>query len=632
MTRQLPAASRPPAAAPPAALRTRRADLVCAVHARRAPRGALRTTRATDGGEMLTRMRSNVTEDTSAHDVDWVVVGSGFGGSVAAMRLAEKGHSVLVLERGEHFRNRDEMPSSSWDLRRYLFAPRLGLRGLFRLSFFKDALVMSGAGVGGGSLVYAMTLYVPPRAFFHDPQWEGLRDWEAELGPHFETAQRMLGVTDVTEDDTADQLLKRYGEELGVGHTYRKARVGAFLEHPGEEVPDPYFGGEGPARVGCQREGRCMLGCQHGSKNSTDKNYLHFAQRWGARIEARREVVGLKPLGASDGSDGWLVTHRTTGRRRRGGQRTVRAGGVVLAGGALGTNELLARARFDGDLPRLSPRLGKLIRTNSEAVLVVTVPEGRAQAIAKRVAITSSIYPDAHTHVETVTYGAGGGAIRGLFTVLTGGGNRLTRPLKWLGQMARHPHWVAELVFKPNWGQRSIVVLVMQTLDSAMELTFRRRRDGGVRMQTRQDPLRPNPTFIPVANAFTEWLARETGGAPGSSVPEALFGIPTTAHILGGAAIGATPEQGVVDRDHRVFGYENLLVCDGAAVPANVGVNPSLTIAAMAERAIAAVPPAASGARPGAPLGSVPIAGRTASGEPEPVPQEVPSAPALSPS
>jgi cholesterol oxidase len=571
-------------------------------------------------------MGSNVRD--RALDVDWVVVGSGFGGSVSAMRLAEKGYSVLVLERGEHFRDASEMPSSSWDLRRYLFAPRLGLRGLFRLSLFKDALVMSGAGVGGGSLVYAMTLYVPPPAFFHDAQWERLGDWERELAPHFETAQRMLGVTDVVGEDPADRLLKRYGEQLGVGHTYRKARVGAYLETPGEEVADPYFGGAGPRRVGCRLEGRCMLGCPHGSKNSTDKNYLHFAQRWGARIEAGREVVGLRPLGADDGSDGWLVSHRPTGSRSDRGRVTVRAGGVVLAGGALGTNELLARSRLDGDLPRLSPRLGKLIRTNSEAVLVVTVPEGRAEAIAKRVAITSSIHTDPHTHVETVTYGAGGGAIRGLFTVLTGGGSRVTRPLKWLGQMARHPGWVAELVFKPNWGQRSIVVLVMQTLDSSMELTFRRRRGrgGGVRMQTRQDAERPNPTFIPAANAFTEWLARETGGAPGSSVPEALFGIPTTAHILGGAAIGATAAEGVVDRDHRVFGYENLLVCDGAAVPANVGVNPSLTIAAMAERAVSAIPPA-PGAAERTPLGSVPIAGRTASGEPEPVPQEVPAAP-----
>jgi cholesterol oxidase len=296
---------------------------------------------------------------------------------------------------------------------------------------------------------------------------------------------------------------------------------------------------------------------------------------------------------------------------------------VVLAGGALGTNELLARARFDGSLPRLSPRLGQLVRTNSEAVLVVTVPEGRAEALSKRVAITSSIYPDPHTHIETVTYGAGGGAIRNLFTVLTGGGNRVTRPLKWLGQMVRHPGWVAELLLKPRWGERSIVVLCMQTLDSSMAFTFRRRRGGGVRMQTRQDPDNPNPTFIPAANAFTEWLARATGGAPGSAVPEALFGIPTTAHILGGAAIGASAQDGVVDRDHRVFGYENLLVCDGGAMPANVGVNPSLTITAMAERAMSKLPPKPGHPSPEVPFGSRPIAGKTASGEPEATGQPV---------
>jgi len=553
-------------------------------------------------------------------DVDWVVIGSGFGGSVSAMRLAEKGYSVLVLERGEHFRNAEEMPKSNWDLRRYFYAPRFGMRGLFRLTFLKDVLVMSGAGVGGGSLGYAMTLYVPPQAYFEDEQWRELADWSAELAPHYETAQRMLGVTDVTADDPADQLLKRYGEEIGVGHTYRKARVGTYLDSPGVETADPYFGGAGPARTGCENTGRCMIGCLNGSKNSTDKNYLYFAQKLGAKIEARREVVGLKPIGGSDGADGWEVTHQITGSRRNAGRRTIRAGGVVLAGGALGTNELLARCRFDGTLPKLSRRLGELIRTNSEAILVVTVPEGRVQALGKRVAITSSIYPDPLTHIETVTYAGTGSSLRGLFTVLTGSGNRLTRPLKWLGQMIRHPGWVAELALKPRWDERTIVVLVMQALDSSMTFDFKRRRDGRVKMQTRQDPENPNPTFIPAANAFTEWLARETGGAPGSSVPEALFGIPTTAHILGGATIGADPAHGVVDRDQRVFGYENLLVCDGSAIPANVGVNPSLTITAMSERAIGLVAAKPGAEVPEQPFGSRPIEGQTATAAPEPLP------------
>jgi cholesterol oxidase len=292
---------------------------------------------------------------------------------------------------------------------------------------------------------------------------------------------------------------------------------------------------------------------------------------------------------------------------------------VVLSGGALGTNELLARCRHNGDLPNLSPRLGELVRTNSEAILVVTVPKGRVEALTRRVAITSSIYPDPHTHIETVTYGAGGGAIRNLFTVLTGGGTRVTRPLKWLGQLVRHPGWVAELLLKPGWGERSIVVLVMQSLDNSMRLVATPRRGGGVKLQTQQDPENPNPTFIPAANAFTEWLARKTGGAPGSAVPEALLSIPTTAHILGGAPIGRDAASGVIDRDHRVFGYQNLLVCDGAAVPANVGVNPSLTITALSERAISRVEPAEGGA-PGVPLGTVEIEGRTAAGAPEPLP------------
>jgi cholesterol oxidase len=556
---------------------------------------------------------------TTGFDTDWVVVGSGFGGSVSALRLAEKGYSVTVLERGEHFRGKADMPTSSWDVRRYLYAPRLGLRGLFRMTLFKDMFVMSGAGVGGGSLVYAMTLYTPPERFFDDPQWASLADWHGELAPHYATAQRMLGVTDVIADDPADQLLLKYGKEIGVEGTYRKARVGAYIDTPGKVVPDPYFGGDGPARMGCTSEGRCMLGCQQGSKNSTDKNYLWFAQRRGARIEARREVTSVRPINGTDGRDGWLVTHEETGRRLRRKTRTIRAAGVVLAGGALGTNELLARARFQGDLPKVSERLGRLIRTNSEAVLVVTVPDGRAEGLSKRVAITSSIYPDPHTHIETVTYGGGGGVIRGLFTVMTGGGNRLTRPVKWLGTVLRHPGWVAELLVKPRWGERSIVVLVMQTLDGSMSFSFKQKRSGRVAMQTHQDPEHPNPTFIPAANAFTDWLARETGGAPGSSLPEALFSIPTTAHLLGGAVIGSSPETGVIDTDHRVFGYENLLVCDGSAVPANVGVNPSLTITALAERAMSRVP-----AKPGVvvesePIGTVPVAGKTASGTPEPL-------------
>jgi cholesterol oxidase len=477
---------------------------------------------------------------------------------------------------------------------------------------------MSGAGVGGGSLVYAMTLYVPPGAFFDDPQWSALNDWRSELAPHYEVAQRMLGVTDVVDHDKSDQLLLEYGRELGVEDTYRKARVGTYLGKPGETVPDPYFGGEGPARTACTSCARCMLGCPVGAKNSLPKNYLWFAEKRGAKIEPERQVVTLRPLGDGSGDEGWEIVHERTGARWRKDRKVIRARGVVVAGGALGTNQLLAQAKLSGDLPRISPRLGELVRTNSEAVLGVTVPPSEQDGLIDRVAITSSIYPDPRTHIETVVYGKGGGALRGLFTLLTGDGTRVTRPLRLLAQIARHPRKVAQLYFSKGWSERTITILVMQSLDNALKLKARMTKSGRVKLQTEQDPENPNPTFIPVANHFAEWLAKRTGGVAASSVLESLFSIPTTAHFLGGAPIGADPEHGVVDADHRVYGYSNLLVCDGSAVPANVGVNPSLTITAMAERAMSKVAPA-DPEPTYEPVGMRPNPAKTAAGEPEPL-------------
>ncbi|MBA3866971.1 MAG: GMC family oxidoreductase [Solirubrobacterales bacterium] len=526
----------------------------------------------------------------SQFDYDWIVVGSGFGGSVSALRLAEKGYSVAVLECGKRFRDQD-FPKSTWDLRRYFWAPRLGLRGIFRLTPFKDVSVVSGCGVGGGSLGYANTLYVPPTEFFNDPQWGDLEDWESVLAPHYAEAQRMLGVVVHDKDDPADQLLREYGEHLGVGDTYRKTPVGVYLDNPGQTVPDPFFGGEGPDRTGCLQCGRCMVGCPHGAKNTLVKNYLYLAENRGVEVSPDRTVTEIRPLGPADGSEGYSVTSERSGLRRGRGLRTLTARGVIVAAGPLGTNKLLQRCRLGGSLPKISARLGELVRTNSESILAVTVPEDYPDDLTKRVAITSSIYPDPHTHIETVTYGTAGNSMAMLYTLLVGDGTRVTRPLKLLAQIVSHPTRFAKVLFPRNWSRRTIIVLVMQTLDNAIALRPTLKRSGDVRLQTEQDPEKPNPTFIPVANDAAEWLARRTGGIAQSATSETLMNIPTTAHILGGAVIGHGPEDGVVDSRQRVFGYENLLVCDGAAVPANVGVNPSLTITALAEHAMAEIPP-----------------------------------------
>jgi cholesterol oxidase len=525
-----------------------------------------------------------------SHDYDWLVVGSGFGGSVSALRLAEKGYSVAVLECGSRFRDEDFAESTLRQPRRYFWAPKLGMRGILRMTFFKDVFVVSGSGVGGGSLGYANTLYRARPAFFKDRQWSELGDWKAELKPHYETAERMLGVVEYEGMGAADKLLKEYGEEIGVGETFTNTRVGVFFDKPGEEVPDPFFGGEGPARTGCMRCGSCMVGCRHGAKNTLVKNYLWFAEKLGVKIEPERQVTEIRPLGAADGSEGYAITSERSGAWLRKQRRTSTARGVVVAAGALGTNNLLANCRHSSALPRLSSRIGDVIRTNSESIQSVTAMDDERD-FSRSVAITSSIYPDPDTHIEVVTYGEAGDAMSGTFTAMTGPGTRVTRPLKWIAAMLRHPWQTLRMRIPYRWSRRTVILLVMQTVDAAMKLQPKRKLLGrGVRLQTEQDPDRPNPIYLPAAAQVARWFAKRTGGTAQSALTESIQNVPTTAHILGGAVIGANPESGVVDAANRVFGYENLLVTDGASIPANPGVNPSLTITAKAEHAMSLVP------------------------------------------
>jgi cholesterol oxidase len=528
---------------------------------------------------------------SNSFDHDWLVVGSGFGGSVSALRLTEKGYRVAVLECGRRYRDEDHA-ATTWNLRRFLWAPALGLRGILRLSVFKDVFIASGSAVGGGSVVYACTLYRAAPAFYANPQWAALDDWAAALKPHYDTAERMLGVNTVPFASDGQQLLKEMATHFGVAHSFSRTPVGIYFGEPGKAVPDPYFDGAGPARTGCKRCGACMVGCRVGAKNTLLKNYLWFAEKAGAQVLAEHEVVDIQPLGAADGSGGYRVTTQRPGAWLRKQRRSFTTRGVVMAAGALGTNRLLARCKHGGSLPRISDRLGELVRTNSEAILGVTLPDDKLKP-ANDVAISASIHPRPDTHIEFVTYGNKGDFMSTQVTLLTGDGTRLTRPLRLLGSALRHPlRFAKKLLWPFGWSRRTVLLLVMQTLDNAIAFRSKRGWFGGFGLSTEQDPAKPNPTFIPLANEAAEWLAAHTGGVAQSGLFESLANIPTTAHIMGGAVIGRDAASGVVDRHNRVFGYQNLLVCDGAAMPANPGVNPSLTITALAEHAMSQIPAA----------------------------------------
>ena len=520
-------------------------------------------------------------------DFDWLIIGSGFGGSVSALRLSEKGYKVGVFEAGRRYRDED-FAESTWQLGRFLWAPVLGLKGILRLVPFKDVFVAAGAGVGGGSIVYANTLYRAKPEFFGNVQWKGLDDWASVLRPHYDTAEFMLGVQTVPFDSVNQQLIREMARHFGTEDTFTRTPCGVFFGEANKTVADPYFGGAGPDRTGCTKCGACMVGCRFGAKNTLVKNYLWFAEKKGATILPEHEVVDVVPLGAADGSDGYRITTQRPGAWFFKGRESFTAKGVVFSAGPLGTNQLLANCKHGGSLPAVSDRLGELVRTNSESILTVRLPEDRRTW--NDVAISCSVHIDHDTHIEFVNYGRKADFMGMLYTVLVGKGSRVTRPLKWLGSIARHPLQWLKTLWPIGWSERMVMLLVMQALDNAISLRAKKRWfGGGYSLSTEQNRDKPNPTFIAAGNTAAQWLAKHTGGIAQSNVLEALGDIPTTAHLLGGAVIGADTSQGVIDRNLRVFGYKNLLVCDGSAMPANPGVNPSLTITALAEHAMAQI-------------------------------------------
>ncbi|MCM1970429.1 GMC family oxidoreductase [Streptomyces sp. G1] len=536
-----------------------------------------------------------------SYDYDVIVIGSGFGGSVSALRLSEKGYRVGVLEAGRRF-TRESLPKNSWDLRNYLWAPALGLYGIQRIHLLGNVMVLAGAGVGGGSLNYANTLYVPPTAFFEDRQWASITDWHDELAPYYDQAKRMLGVRLNPTTTPSDVHLKAAAAKMGVADSFHMAPVGVFFGdgddaegqgkvRPGEEVADPYFGGVGPARKACTECGECMTGCRHGAKNTLGENYLHLAERAGAVIHPMTTVTALSEH--PDG--GYRVRTVPTDQRRKsakGAAKVLRARYVVVAAGTYGTQTLLHTMKDLGELPRLSDRLGDLTRTNSEGLVGAQTDDRRYRKrhgkdkradFTRGVAITSSVHPDADTHIEPVRYGKGSNAM-GFMTILQVPYST-HRVRAWFGRTARHPVQLLRSLSNRRWSERTIIGLVMQSLDNSLT-TYR--KPGGIGkglLTARQGHGAPNPVQIAEATRAATLLAEEINGFPGSNIGE-LMGTPLTAHFLGGCPIGASPEEGVVDPYHRLYGHPGISVVDGSAVSANLGVNPSLTITAQAERAM----------------------------------------------
>lgn len=515
------------------------------------------------------------------HDYDYIIIGSGFGGSVSALRLSQKGYKVLVIEKGKWYKSED-FPKTNWNLRRWLWLPTFRLFGFFKITFFRHIGIVSGVGVGGGSLVYANTLPIPKKAFFRSGNWKDLANWEEELRSFYDLALKMLGAARNPKMETGDKALKKLAIKIGKAEHFEPANVSVFFGEQGKTVNDPFFDGRGPDRAGCTFCGGCMTGCRHNAKNSLDKNYLFLAQQLGAEIKAESEVFDVLPLDNSDGSAGYAVSFNSS-TSIFGKKGSVKTKGIVFAGGVLGSVKLLLQLKKNS-LPRLSNQVGRFIRTNNESLISVTTFD-KKNDFSKGIAIGSILHTDEHSHLEPVRYAEGSGFWRFGMTPLVHGKHFFIRILQLLLDFVQHPIQNLKIFFTDDWAKRTQVLLFMQHLDST--LSFSR---GWLGLKSIVDTGEKPNAFIPHAKELALKYGQLVNGRPFVLFTESLFGIPSTAHILGGAVMGKNAEEGVIDKNNRVFGYQNMLVCDGSAISANPGVNPSLTITAISERAISKIP------------------------------------------
>jgi cholesterol oxidase len=513
---------------------------------------------------------------------DFVIIGSGFGGSVSALRLSEKGYKVLVIEKGKWWKPED-FPETNWNLRRWLWLPSLRLMGFFKMTFMRHVGILSGVGVGGGSLVYANTLPRPKKVFFQSGSWAGVADWEKELEPFYREAEQMLGATRNPKLFDSDLALQQVAREMGHEKDFMATDVAVFFGEPEVEVPDPFFNGEGPEREGCRHSGGCMTGCRYNAKNTLDKNYLYLAMKKGAEVLAESKVTDVRPDGSEDGSQGYVITYKNATSFFSSPKKHIKAKGVVFSGGVLGSVRMLLDMKQKG-LPNISDKIGDDVRTNNESLVLVHSPKSEKD-FSQGVAIGSIFPPDEDSHVEAVRYGSGSGFFKLLGMPMIYGKNAWTRTGKLIIHFFRHPLLMPRMYFSKNFSKESVILLFMQHLDST--LRFKR---GLFNLSSKVSTGKAPTSFIPRAKELAERTAKVIHGSPYVMTTEVLFGIPTTAHILGGCVIGKNREEGVIDQNHQVFGYENLYVCDGSTISANPGVNPSLTITAMTERAMSKIP------------------------------------------